>query len=125
MFQSLYLPAIEAWSECLDHTIYHVDGVGAFRHVPALTELSRIRAFQILPGEGKLSPLHYLDTLRLVQARGKNLHITIAPEEVESALELLGARGLFIETTCASEGQARYLLKMAEKWPRNWKGNPA
>ena len=125
MFRSLYLPVIEEWCECLDHTIYHVDGVGAFRHVPALTELSRIRAFQILPGEGKLSPLHYLDTLRLVQARGKNLYITIAPEEVESALELLGARGLFIETTCASEGQARYLLKMAEKWSRNWKGNLA
>jgi hypothetical protein len=75
----------------------------------------------MLPGDGKPSPLHYLDTLRLVQARGKNLHITIPPDEVELALSLLSARGLFIETACATEEQARHLLKSAEKWSRTEK----
>lgn len=116
MFCDLFLPMIERVSQCLDHCIYHVDGVGNFRHVPALTDLPRIQAFQILPGAGKPSPLHYLDTLRLVQAKGKSLFITIAPEKVETALELLSARGLFIETACESEAQARHLLKMAEIW---------
>jgi 5-methyltetrahydrofolate--homocysteine methyltransferase len=116
MFRSLFLPVIERWSNNLDHSVYHVDGVEAFKHVPALAELPGIQAFQILPGAGKPSPLHYLDTLRLVQARGKNLHISIGPEEVEPALELLSSRGLFIDTRCASEEQARYLLKKAEKW---------
>jgi len=51
-----------------------------------------------------------------VQERGKNLQITIEPEKVEPALELLSARGLFISTSCESEEQERYLLKMAEKW---------
>ena len=82
---------------------------------PALLELPRLQAYQILPGAGKPSPLHYLDVLRLVQAKGKRLHITIPPEEVEIALELLSARGLFIETCCASEEQARYLLRQAER----------
>jgi hypothetical protein len=116
MFRNLFLPVIERWSNNLDHSIYHVDGVEAFKHVSALAELPGIQAFQILPGAGKPSPLHYLDTLRLVQTRGKNLHITIGPEEVESALDLLSSRGLFIDTRCASEEQALYLLKMAEKW---------
>ena len=40
----------------------------------------------------------------------------IAPEEVETALELLSARGLFISTHCDSEEQARALLRHAEKW---------
>jgi hypothetical protein len=44
------------------------------------------------------------------------LHITIGPGEIEPALELLSTRGLFIDTRCKSEEQARYLLKMAEKW---------
>jgi hypothetical protein len=74
-----------------------------------------LQAFQILPGAGKPSPLHYLDTLRLVQAAGKNLHITLPPQEVETALGLLSARGLFIETQCETEEQARALLKDAEK----------
>jgi len=116
MFRALFLPAIERQTRFLDHTIYHVDGIGSFSHVPALLELPRLQAIQILPGAGKPSPLHYLDTLRLVQAAGKNLHITIPPHEVEDALELLSARGLFIETHCDSEEEARALLKNAEKW---------
>jgi hypothetical protein len=116
MFQELFVPAIEHQTRFLDHSVHHVDGIGAYRHVPALLELPRLQAYQILPGAGKPSPLHYLDTLRLVQAGRKNLHITIPPDEVEPALELLSARGLFIETHCETEEQARYLLRQAEKW---------
>jgi hypothetical protein len=116
MFQRLFLPAIEKQTHYLDYVSYHVDGIGAFGHVPALLELPDLQVIQILPGAGKPSPLHYLDTLRLVQAGGKTLHITIPPEEVETALELLSARRLFIVTHCETEEQARYLLKMAETW---------
>jgi hypothetical protein len=107
---------IARWSQHLDHTVYHVDGPAAFAHIPALAELPSIQAFQVLPGAGKPSPLYYLETLRLVQARGKNLHITIPANEVESALSLLSARGLFIETRCENEAEARWLLAQAGKW---------
>ncbi len=116
MFGELFVPAIERQTRFLDHTVHHVDGISAFRHIPMLLELPRLQAYQILPGAGKPSPLHYLDTLRLVQAGRRNLHITIPPEEVEPALELLSARGLFIQTHCETEEQARHLLKQAEKW---------
>jgi 5-methyltetrahydrofolate--homocysteine methyltransferase len=119
MFNDLFLPPIERQTQYLDHTVYHVDGIDAFRHVPALLELPRLQALQILPGAGKPSPLHYLDTLRLVQSKGRNLHITIPPEEVEEALKLLSARGLCIQTRCQSEEQARMLLANAEKWSRD------
>ena len=119
MFGKIFLPVIERWTQSLDHSVYHVDGVEAFRHVAALADLPRIQAFQILPGAGRPSPLHYSDTLRLVQAKGKNLCIALEPAEVEPALSLLSARGLFIQTRCESEAQARHLLKMAEKWSQN------
>lgn len=115
-FRDVFLPAIERQTQYLDHIVYHVDGIGAFRHVPALLELPKLQAFQILPGAGKPSPLYYLDTLRLVQSAGRNLHISLAPEEVETALQLLSARGLYISTHCESEEEARALLKNAEKW---------
>jgi len=118
MFVDLFFPALEMQVAYLDHVVHHVDGIEAFRHVPALLDLP-IQAYQILPGAGKPSPLHYLDTLRLVQDRGKNLHITIPPEEVETALDLLSARGLFISTTCEAEEQARDLLKKTAKWSHN------
>ena len=116
MFRDIFLPSIERQIEFLDHAIYHVDGVGAFAHVDTLCELPRLQALQILPGAGKPSPLHYMDVLKRVQSKGKNLHITITPNEVETALAELSARGLFIATSCEREEEARQLLKDAERW---------
>ena len=96
--------------------MYHVDGVNAFKHVDDLCELPRLQAIQILPGAGKPSPLHYMDTLEKVQAAGKNLHISIAADEVKLALSKLSARGLFIQTHVDTEDEARELLRNAEKW---------
>jgi len=119
MFEDLFIPTLEKQTGFLDHTVYHVDGVGAFAHVKALCRLPRVQAIQILPGAGKPSPLAYLPVLRKVQAAGKNLHITIPANEVEEALSVLSARGLFIETWCGTEEEARWLLAKAEGWSRD------
>ena len=116
MFGELFVPALERQLAYLDHAVYHVDGIEAFRHVPALCELPRLQAIQILPGAGKPSPLHYMDVLKQVQAGGKNLHISIPAAEVETALAELSARGLFLATGCATEAEARDLLAKAEHW---------
>ena len=116
MYIDIFLPAIEMQINYLDHTIYHVDGIGNFAHVDALLELPRLQAFQIAPGAGKPSPLYYMDILKKVQKHGKNLHISIPVAEVQIALDELSARGLFINTSCDTEEEARELLKNVEKW---------
>jgi len=121
MFVEIFVPALERQTEFLDHSVYHVDGVGNFNHVDAICDLPDLQALQILPGAGKPSPLHYMEVLKKVQARGKNLHITIPASEVRTALEHLSARGLFIQTSCDSEEEARELLRKAETWSRDSK----
>ena len=115
MFQDIFLPSIRRQTESLDHSVYHVDGVNAFQHVDALCGLPRLQAIQIAPGAGSPSPLHYADVLKKVQAAGKNLHITISPDEVEPALAVLSARGLFIQTWTETQTQAEELLAQAER----------
>ena len=117
-FRDVFVPTLERQTNFLDHTVYHVDGKGAFAHVDALCELPRLQALQILPGAGQPSPLHFIPVLKKVQAAGKNLHIDLRPDEVEPALAELSARGLFIATSCETEAEARALLKNAEKWSR-------
>lgn len=119
MFSDIFLPSIEMQVNFLDHSIYHLDGPGTFVHVDALLELPKLQAFQVLPGAGNPSPLHYVDTLKKIQKAGKNLQITIAADEVETALEILSARGLYIQTACNSEEEALYLIRNAEKWSKN------
>jgi len=117
MFREIFLSSIEIQTNFLDHTVYHVDGVGNFAHVDALCELLRLQALQILPGAGKPSALHYLEILKKVQAKGKNLWIVLNINEVEFALRELSARGLFIHISgCKSEAEAKVLLKSCEKW---------
>ncbi|MEI6808218.1 MAG: hypothetical protein WCN95_05810 [bacterium] len=116
MFRDLFLPAIERQTRFLDYSIYHVDGVEAFRHVDVLCDLPRLQAIQILPGAGKPSPMHYMEVLKKVQKAGKNLHIAIPPEEVKPALEQLSARGLYISTWAGTESEAHQLLQNAERW---------
>ncbi|MHC1696364.1 MAG: hypothetical protein AB9835_14095 [Eubacteriales bacterium] len=116
MFNEIFLPSIELQANYLDNVIYHVDGVGNFNHVDQLLHIPGIQAFQILPGAGKPSALYYMDVLKKVQAAGKNLYINIGPDEVKDALQSLSAKGLFIQTWCGSEEDARQLLKNAGQW---------
>jgi hypothetical protein len=60
-----------------------------------------------------------MDILKKVQSKGKNLWISLQPSEIETALENLSARGLYIDTYCASEDEARELIKNCEKWSRD------
>ncbi len=119
MFQKIFLPAIEKQLKFLDHAVYHVDGIEAFRHIPALCELPRLQAIQVLPGAGKPSPLRYLNTLRYIQKKKRNIHISLAPEEVETALSNLSAKGLFISTHCKTQSDAEELLKKVKMWSRD------
>ena len=119
LFRDLFLPSVAKQVEYLDYSVYHVDGVGNFNHVDALLELPKLQAFQILPGTGKPSPLHYMPLLKKVQAAGKNLDLFIGPDEVRPALSELSAKGLFIHTWSDTEAGARELLKNAERWSRD------
>lgn len=118
MFRELFLPTVERQTRFLKYTVYHLDGIGNFVHLPAVLEVPGLQAIQVVPGAGKPSALHYLDLLRKVQAAGKNLVITLSPEEVKDALGALSAKGLLIETSCPTEGEARELVKAVAGWSR-------
>ncbi|MCX7704977.1 MAG: hypothetical protein N2115_01800 [bacterium] len=119
MFEEIFVPAIERQTNFLDFCVYHVDGIGNFKHIDVLLELPKLQAIQILPGAGKPSPLHFMDVLKKVQKKGKNLHISIHHSEVRTALENLSARGLFISTSCETEDDALRLIDNTYKWSEN------
>jgi len=62
--------------------------------------------------------LYYMDILKKVQAAGKGLHISIAPEEVAYALDNLSSKGLFINTWCETVEEGYDLLKLTEKYSK-------
>lgn len=119
MFEDIFLPAIEKQTNFLDYCVYHVDGISNFRHLDVLLEVPKLKAIQILPGAGKPSPLCFLDILKRVQKKGKNLYISLHNSEIKTALDNLNARGLFISTSCETEDDALRLIDNVYKWSKD------
>ncbi|MEI6780741.1 MAG: hypothetical protein WCQ21_07460 [Verrucomicrobiota bacterium] len=59
----------------VEHTLYHLDGPGALRHVPLLLRLEQLDCIQWIQGAGKPLPSQWLDLLRQIQAGGKSIQL--------------------------------------------------
>ncbi|MFA6561336.1 MAG: hypothetical protein WCV00_05455 [Verrucomicrobiia bacterium] len=59
----------------VDHTLYHLDGPGALRHVPLLLQWERLDCIQWIQGAGNPLPSQWLDLLRRIQAGGKSIQL--------------------------------------------------
>ncbi|MGD9519879.1 MAG: hypothetical protein AB7W28_10220 [Armatimonadota bacterium] len=118
LFDEFVLPGLVALSRHLDHIIYHLDGPGAIHHVDSLLQIPRLHAIQWVPGSGDESAAHpkWRPLLRRIIDAGVRVHLSVSPSDVESLLRDLPADGLFLSVTCASEDNARELLKKAEQW---------
>jgi len=116
MYERVFLDAMTRQINFLDYSLFHVDGIEAFRHVDMLCSIKKLTALQILPGAGKPSPLRYMDVLKKVQRAGKGLHITIPPNEVKTALETLSHKGLIVATYCETAEEADELVKFVNSY---------
>jgi len=54
----------------------------------------------------------------LEDVKGKNLHISMEPEEVRTALDELSSKGLYISTWCKTEEDAGDLLGCISGWSK-------
>lgn len=122
MFQEFFLPALGQQTTWVSRTIYHLDGPNAARHLDLLLSLPKLTGIQWVPGAGAPPMSRWIRLLRRIQAGGKLLVIGCEPSEVETLLSELEPEGLWISTQCASEGQARDLLRKAVAWTahRQW-----
>ena len=109
-FRECFVPALEKQCAFLDHSLYHLDGTGAFHLVEEVCKIDRMGAVQVLPGAGQPSALHFMDTCKAVQRMGKNLWIFVSPEEIPHALANLSSRGLMFCTGARSEAHARAII---------------
>ena len=99
MFRDYVQPSLTKQCRNLDHSIYHLDGPDAIKHVPALMEIKELDALQWTCGAGKPdggSPDWY-PIYDQVRAAGKGLWISLhdgGPEDwAKSAQRLLNRYG--------------------------------
>lgn len=99
----------------LKHTVFHLDGPGALRHLDELLKIPEIGGIQWVYGAGQPSASHWLDVLHKIQDAGKMIHIDVTMEDLPVLLENLRPEGVLYRLACGSRDEADYVMKLAER----------
>ena len=116
MFREFVLPELETQANWLDHGLYHFDGLEQIRHLDMLLSIEKLAAIQWTCVAGQPSPLEFIPVLRRIQQAGKGLVMWVNnKKELESLLQNLSSKGLYLIVNADSEDEARDIVKLAEK----------
>jgi len=126
-FREFVVPSLRKQCQQLDHSLYHLDGPDAIKHVDAIMEIEELDALQWVPGAGKpdCGFEGWYPIYDKVRAANKSLQINLYDGDfnnwVENADKLVkryGPDGLYFIFPEMSEAQALQLMEKAE---RDWK----
>lgn len=114
-FENIFLPPLVEAMCTVDHVFYELDGPGSLKHLETLLSVPEIDAFAWGPGAGHREILQWVPVIRRIQKAGKSVQVSVRPEEVEPLLGAVSAKGLRIATGCATEEQARDLIRLVAR----------
>ena len=112
-------PFIREQCRKIDYTLYHLDGVGAMRHLPALLEIEELNAIQWTPGVGEPqggSPKWY-DLYKRILAGGKSILASwVTLDELKPLLDNIGADGVHLEMDFHNEKEVEQAMRIVEEY---------
>lgn len=112
-------PFIREQCQRIPYTLYHLDGVGALHHVPALLEIEELKAVQWTPGVGEPqggSPKWY-DLYRRILDSGKSIMACwVTLDELRPLLDNIGGNGVHLEMDFHNEDEVEQAMKIVEEY---------
>jgi hypothetical protein len=118
MFREFFLPELTAEIEWLDHSIYHLDGPGALRHLDTLLDIDKLDAIQYVYGDGAKPASRWMHVYQRIQEAGKNIQVSVEPWEIDLFMESLHPEGVMLQTSARSMEEADFILRKIAKWTR-------
>lgn len=109
------------WEQCrrIPYTLYHLDGVGAIRHLDALLEIEELNAIQWTPGASEPQggdPTWY-SLYRKIRAGKKSVMASwVRVEELKPLLDAVGPDGLHLMLDFKNERDIEAALKIAGEY---------
>ena len=112
-------PFIREQCQKIDYTLYHLDGVGAIRHLDAILEIDELNAIQWTPGVGEPqggSPKWY-DLYKKILAHGKSVMVCwVTLDELRPLLDNIGGEGVHIEMDFHNEREVEQAMRIIEEY---------
>jgi hypothetical protein len=125
MFDEFVLPPLRQQCAWLEHSMLHVDGQGALRHVDALLEIDDLDALEFTPDPvqtkyGMRNPgggPEFYDLYRRILKAGKSIQVMdVWPEEVLPLLDAVGSQGVYLLVVSSGQNETEDLLKRVEPY---------
>jgi hypothetical protein len=118
MFQDAILPSLYAEIQWLDHSIYHLDGPGALRHLDALLDLPELDGIQWVFGAGNEPARKWIDVYKRIQAAGKCIQLLGTDiADTVAVCEHLRPEGVWLcPGGTYSRAETEEFLKWTERW---------
>jgi hypothetical protein len=118
-FRRFVQPYIREQCQRLDYSMYHLDGVGAIRHLDALLEIEELNAIQWTPGAGQPQggdPCWH-ELYRRIKAIGKAvMPCWVELGELAPLLDAVGPAGVHVLMHFTSERDIDAALAIAARY---------
>lgn len=114
-------PFIREQCQKIDYTLYHLDGVGAIRHLPALLEISELNAIQWTPGVGQPqggSPQWYSLYRQILEAGKSVMACWVSLDELRPLLNHIGGQGVHLEMDFHNEQEVDMALEIVAEFQK-------
>ena len=116
MYKEFFLPELLAEMEWLDHSIYHLDGPGALRHLDTLLDIDDLDAVQFVYGDGAKPASRWMDVYKRIQVAGKGMHMGVEPWEIDLFMENLAPEGVMMQTSASTSEEADQIIQRISHW---------
>ena len=113
VLEEFIIPELMLETRFFDANIFHLDGPGALKHLDRLLKIPTINGVQWVNGDGAPPPSKWKDVLVKIQRAGKNLHLSVSPDELPVLAEYLEPEGVLLNVGCGCQAEADAVVKMA------------
>lgn len=114
-FEDYIAPTVEREVAALDTSMFHLDGVGALRHLDRLLSMEKLGGVQWVYGEGQPTARAWKDVLQRIQNAGKNVQVNVAPDEIEEVCSFIKPQGAHFCMWAPDEDTAKAALARVGK----------
>ncbi len=114
MFDEFIKPELAASCRRLEHSFYHLDGVGELPHLDSILAIPELGGIQWVFGDGQPGVVHWPEVYRKVLSAGKLLWLHATPAEFDRIVGEVGtSEGILLAVNASgirSEGDAKDFL---------------
>lgn len=118
MFEEFFLDGIVDECRFYEHSIYHLDGPGALRHLDNLLAIKELDALQWVPGAGRNDFTETIDIYKRAQAAGKGIQLACHVNQLDIVFENLKPNGVWFAglSGISDKEDADYALARVAAW---------